>query len=67
MVKAIYDQLKSDSLKHGFTVGIVDDLTNTSIDYNSDFSIEKKTQFVPYFMGLVPMERLVPIKILLKL
>jgi len=52
MVKAIYDQLKSDSLKHGFTVGIVDDITNTSIDYNSDFSIEKKDTIRSVFYGL---------------
>jgi pyruvate-ferredoxin/flavodoxin oxidoreductase len=52
MVKAIYEQLKLENPKHGFTVGILDDLTNTSIDYDTNFTIEKKDTIRSVFYGL---------------
>jgi pyruvate-ferredoxin/flavodoxin oxidoreductase len=42
MVKAIYDNMSSKSPKNHFTVGIVDDVTNTSLSYDPTFSIESK-------------------------
>tara|TARA_R110000787_G_scaffold17143_3_gene54114 strand:+ start:9804 stop:13337 length:3534 start_codon:yes stop_codon:yes gene_type:complete len=43
MVKGIYDELLSKHPKNHFTIGIVDDVTHTSIDYNSVFSTKKQT------------------------
>ncbi|WP_235263805.1 pyruvate:ferredoxin (flavodoxin) oxidoreductase [Nitrincola sp. A-D6] len=37
MVKAIFEMLKAPVLKQGFTIGIDDDLSHTSIDWDSDF------------------------------
>ncbi|AZR72824.1 pyruvate:ferredoxin (flavodoxin) oxidoreductase [Anoxybacter fermentans] len=36
MVKAIYDNLKEDQPKNQFTVGIVDDITHTSLEIKED-------------------------------
>jgi pyruvate-ferredoxin/flavodoxin oxidoreductase len=38
MVKAVFDELKKDSPKNHFTVGIVDDVTHTSLDVDPTFS-----------------------------
>ena len=43
MVKGIYDELATDCPKNHFTVGIIDDVTHTSIDYNSVFNTKKET------------------------
>ncbi|MFP4205922.1 MAG: pyruvate:ferredoxin (flavodoxin) oxidoreductase [Spirochaetaceae bacterium] len=37
MAKAVLDNLKSDVPKNHFTVGIEDDVTHTSLDYDEDF------------------------------
>ena len=34
MVKAVFDELKKASPKNHFTVGINDDVTHTSLDYD---------------------------------
>jgi pyruvate-ferredoxin/flavodoxin oxidoreductase len=39
MVKGIFDELKKDTPKNHFTVGIVDDVSHTSLDYDPSFSI----------------------------
>ncbi len=36
MVKAVFDELKKDKPKNHFTVGINDDVTHTSLDYDPD-------------------------------
>lgn len=51
MVKAIYDELLKDQPKNHFTIGIEDDVTHTSLAYDSDF-ITKKSTFNCMFFGL---------------
>jgi pyruvate-ferredoxin/flavodoxin oxidoreductase len=52
MAKAIFDNLKSDKPKNSFTVGIIDDVTNTSLDVDNSFNIESKDTFRALFYGL---------------
>jgi pyruvate-ferredoxin/flavodoxin oxidoreductase len=52
MVKGLFDELKKDQPKNHFTVGIYDDLTNTSIDYDPDFNIEGDDVVRGLFWGL---------------
>ncbi len=52
MVKAVYDELKKDKPKNHFTVGIFDDVTNTSIGYDPLFSVEDVETFRGKFYGL---------------
>src|SRR6516162_1397373 len=40
MVTAVYDNLKKPQPKDHFTIGINDDVTHTSLDYDSSFSTE---------------------------
>jgi pyruvate-ferredoxin/flavodoxin oxidoreductase len=37
MVKGVFDELKKDQPKNHFTIGIYDDLSNTSLDWDEDF------------------------------
>jgi len=37
MVKGIYDELDKNSPKNHFTIGINDDVTNTSLSYDPNF------------------------------
>ena len=39
MVKAVFDELLKKTPKHHFTVGINDDVSHTSLDYDPNFSI----------------------------
>ena len=52
MVKGVYDQLKKANPKNHFTVGIVDDVTHTSIDYDPAFSTEFPGTVRAIFYGL---------------
>lgn len=52
MVKAIYDNLKLDVPKNHFTVGINDDVTFTSLNYDPAFQIEDDSVFRGMFFGL---------------
>ncbi len=52
MAKAVYDELKKDSPKNHFTVGINDDLSHTSLDYDPTFSIESPETVRCVFFGL---------------
>ncbi len=52
MVKAIYDELKKDKPKNHFTVGIKDDVTNTSLDYDKNFTAEGENVVRALFYGL---------------
>ena len=38
-IKAVYDMLKSDAMRHNFTIGINDDVTNLSLEVDDKFSI----------------------------
>lgn len=51
MVKAIYDELLKETPKNHFTIGINDDVSFTSLDYNQEFKI-KKTTINCMFYGL---------------
>ena len=52
MVKAVFDNLASDSPKNHFTVGINDDVTHTSLDVDRDFSVEPPDVVRALFYGL---------------
>jgi pyruvate-ferredoxin/flavodoxin oxidoreductase len=52
MVKGIFDELAKEKSKKHFTVGIVDDVTHTSIDYDPDFSTEDPDTVRALFYGL---------------
>ncbi|HDZ58724.1 MAG TPA: pyruvate:ferredoxin (flavodoxin) oxidoreductase, partial [Ignavibacteriales bacterium] len=52
MVKAVYENLNEDKPKAHFTIGIIDDVTNSSLDFDPDFSIEKEETFRGMFYGL---------------
>jgi len=52
MVKAIFDELTKDSPKNHFTVGIVDDLTDSHLEYDPSFSTEADDVFRAMFWGL---------------
>ncbi|MBO6792635.1 MAG: pyruvate:ferredoxin (flavodoxin) oxidoreductase [Balneolaceae bacterium] len=52
MVKAIYDELSKTHPKNHFTIGINDDVTHTSLGYDSTFDIEEKSTTRAVFWGL---------------
>ncbi|MBZ0265004.1 pyruvate:ferredoxin (flavodoxin) oxidoreductase [bacterium] len=52
MVKGVYDELKKDKPKHRFSVGINDDVSFQSIDYDASFSTETDDTFRGMFYGL---------------
>jgi pyruvate-ferredoxin/flavodoxin oxidoreductase len=52
MVKAVFDELKSEKPKNHFTIGINDDVTHTSINYDPEFSLEEQHTFRGLFYGL---------------
>jgi pyruvate-ferredoxin/flavodoxin oxidoreductase len=52
MVKAVFDELKKSQPKNHFTVGIQDDVTHTSLEYDSDFSTEDPRTVRALFYGL---------------
>ncbi len=52
MVKAVYDELKKPDAKNHFTVGIIDDVTNTSLDFDMDLNVEEPETFRGKFYGL---------------
>ncbi len=52
MVKSVYDELSKDKSKNHFTVGINDDVTNTSLEYDPSFSTEKSDVVRAMFYGL---------------
>ncbi|NBC34115.1 MAG: pyruvate:ferredoxin (flavodoxin) oxidoreductase [Alphaproteobacteria bacterium] len=52
MVKAIYDELTKDKPKNHFTVGIVDDVSFTHLDYDPTFSTEGEDVVRALFYGL---------------
>jgi pyruvate-ferredoxin/flavodoxin oxidoreductase len=52
MVKAVYDNLSRPETKDHFTVGINDDVTHTSLDYDPTFSTEPDSVVRAMFYGL---------------
>ncbi|HXK61125.1 MAG TPA: pyruvate:ferredoxin (flavodoxin) oxidoreductase [Acidobacteriota bacterium] len=52
MVKGIFDEMAKPQPKTHFTVGIVDDVTHTSIDYDPEFSTEPDDVVRAVFFGL---------------
>ena len=52
MVKGVFDELDKAKPKNHFTVGIVDDVTHTSLDYDPDFFIEHQETVRCVFWGL---------------
>ncbi|MBI5470933.1 MAG: pyruvate:ferredoxin (flavodoxin) oxidoreductase [Ignavibacteriae bacterium] len=52
MVQGVYDEMKKASPKNHFTVGINDDVTFTSIDYDAAFSTEPDDVVRAMFYGL---------------
>jgi pyruvate-ferredoxin/flavodoxin oxidoreductase len=51
-VKAVFDNAASDTPKNHFTVGINDDLTNTSLEYDDAYSSEADDVVRAMFYGL---------------
>lgn len=52
MVKAVLENLKADRPKNHFTIGIVDDVGLTSLEFDSGFSIESGDVVRALFYGL---------------
>jgi len=52
MVKAVYDEISKDKPKNHFTVGIVDDVSFTSLDFDDTFSTEDNSIHRAMFFGL---------------
>ncbi|QHG14890.1 pyruvate:ferredoxin (flavodoxin) oxidoreductase [Nostoc sp. ATCC 53789] len=52
MIKAVFDNLAAAEPKNHFTIGINDDVTYTSLNYDPDFSIEPDTTVRAIFYGL---------------
>src|SRR5690606_592608 len=52
MVKAVYENLSHTHPVNHFTVGIHDDVSHTSLDYDPDFSIEPDDVVRAIFYGL---------------
>ncbi len=52
MVKAVYDELLKPKPKNGFTVGINDDVTFTSLDYDPEYKLDESEWRQGLFFGL---------------
>ena len=52
MVKAVLDELSKPKPKNHFTVGIYDDVSHTSLDYDPSFSVEHPETVRCVFFGL---------------
>jgi len=52
MVKAVFDNLDAEKPKKSFTVGIIDDVTDTSLDVDESFEITSKGLLSGMFYGL---------------
>ncbi len=52
MIKSVFDNLALDKPKNHFTVGINDDLSHTSLDYDPSFSTESDDVVRAVFYGL---------------
>lgn len=52
MAKAVFDELKNEQPRNHFTIGIEDDVSFTSLDWDKDFSLEQQHLFRGLFYGL---------------
>ncbi len=52
MVRAVFDELAKPVPKHGFTVGIVDDVSGTSLPFDPELDIEPGDTVRAVFFGL---------------
>ena len=52
MAKAIFEELTHEKPKNGFTIGIEDDVTHTSLSYDQGFTLENQHLFRGLFYGL---------------
>ncbi|MGR9044137.1 MAG: pyruvate:ferredoxin (flavodoxin) oxidoreductase [Gammaproteobacteria bacterium] len=52
MVKGVFDELEKDQPKQRFTIGITDDVSHTSLDYDPAYSIEPENVISALFYGL---------------
>jgi len=52
MVKAVFDNIAKENPKNGFTVGIIDDLAGTSLDYDVSFENPAEGLVQAMFYGL---------------
>jgi len=52
MVKAVFDEMKKEKPKNHFTIGIIEDVTNSSLEYDESFTVEHPETFTGKFYGL---------------
>lgn len=52
MVKGIFDEMKKEIPKNHFTIGIKDDISNTSLKYDPSYVLDKEDTFQGIFFGL---------------
>ena len=52
MIKAVFDELAKPAPKNHFTIGITDDVTHTSLDFDPTFDIESPDVVRAVFWGL---------------
>ncbi len=52
MIKGLFDEMKKERPKNHFTVGIIDDVTHTSVDPDDSFSTEPDDVIRAMFYGL---------------
>jgi len=52
MIHGIYDEMSNEQPRNHFTVGIIDDITGTSLDWDPDFDIESENVVRSVFYGL---------------
>jgi len=52
MAKSVFDELIKDRPKNRFTLGINEDITNSSLDYDPDFTTEPDNRTRAIFFGL---------------
>ncbi|MGN6247239.1 MAG: pyruvate:ferredoxin (flavodoxin) oxidoreductase [Ginsengibacter sp.] len=52
MVKAVFDELRKDLPKNNFTIGINDDVTHTSIEFDPSFTLDESEWRQGLFFGL---------------
>ncbi len=52
MVKGVFDELKKDKPKNHFTIGINDDVSHLSLDYDETFELSQEGMTTALFYGL---------------
>ncbi len=52
MARAVFENLTHDQPRHRFTIGIIDDVTGTSLDFDADFDLEAADVRRCVFVGL---------------